>query len=102
MSYIKRIMVPTDFSTAAGPAIGYAIDLAKRYEGSLLLVHVIEDTYFAHAYPDGYFADLPQLQQQLRQDAERRLKELSERCAASGVTVTRQVLEGRPARVSRV
>jgi universal stress protein A len=99
MAYIKRIMVPTDFSTAAGPAIGYAFDLAERYDASLLLVHVIEETYFAHAYPDGYFADLPQLQQTLRADAQRRLEELSDRCAGSGVTVTTQVLEGRPARV---
>jgi nucleotide-binding universal stress UspA family protein len=99
MSHIKRLLVPTDFSPAADIALGYAIDVASRYEGSLHLVHVIEDTYLAHAYPDGFFAELPGIQQKLHNDAERRLKELSLRCTTAGTPVTVEILNGRPARV---
>ena len=51
MSMIKRILVPTDFSTTSDIAVGYGIDLAKRYGATMHLLHVVEDTYLAHAYP---------------------------------------------------
>ena len=98
MSHIKMILVPTDFSVAADLALGYAIDLAKRYDGSLQVIHVIEDTYFAHGYPDGFFAELPGLQERVRAEAERHLGVLRMRCTTAGVTATTQVLDGRPAR----
>jgi nucleotide-binding universal stress UspA family protein len=98
MSHIKRILVPTDFSGAADLAFGYAIDLAKRYDGSLHVIHVIEDAYFAHGYPDGYFAELPSLQQRMQAEAERHLGVLRTRCTAAEVAATTQVLDGRPAR----
>ena len=98
MPQIKRILVPTDFSTAADIALGYAIDFAKRYEGSLELLHVVEDTYLSHGYPDGYFAELPGIHQKVRAESERQLGVLSARCRAAGVTATTQVVDGRPAR----
>ena len=45
MSIINRILVPTDFSTTSDLAIGYGIDLAKRYGASMHLLHIVEDTY---------------------------------------------------------
>ena len=99
MAIIKRILVPTDFSTTSDLAIGYGIDLAKRYGASLHFLHVVEDTYLAHAYPDGYFAELPGIQAKIRADAEQRLAEVFTRCAAAAVPVTRQVVDGRPARL---
>jgi nucleotide-binding universal stress UspA family protein len=99
MSIIKRMLVPTDFSTTSDLAVGYAIDLAKRYGASLHLLHVVEDAYLAHAYPDGYFAELPGIHAKLRADAEQRLTEVFTRCTAAAVPVTRQVVDGRPARL---
>jgi universal stress protein A len=99
MSNIKRILVPTDFSTTSDLAVDYAIDLAKRYDGSLHLLHVVEDTYLAHAYPDGYFAELPGIYAKLRAEADQRLRERCARCAVEAVPVTGQIADGRPARV---
>lgn len=44
---IKRILVPVDFSEASLEALGHAVDLAKRYSGELLLLHVVEPVYYA-------------------------------------------------------
>ena len=99
MPQIKRILVPTDFSNTSDLAVGYAIDMAGRYSASIHLVHVMEDMYFMNAYPDGFFAELPALRAKLMADAESRLGEAADRCTAASVAVTRQVTDGRPARV---
>jgi nucleotide-binding universal stress UspA family protein len=44
---IKRILVPVDFSEASLESLGHAVDLAKRYDGQLLLLHVVEPVYYA-------------------------------------------------------
>jgi nucleotide-binding universal stress UspA family protein len=99
MPHIKRLLVPTDYSATSDLALGYAIDLARRYGASIHLVHVVEDIYFANAYPDGFFAELPALRARLIADAETRLGEDADRCTAASVVVSRQVIDGRPARV---
>ncbi len=38
----KRILVPTDGSDNAGRAVKVAIDLAKRYEAEIMILHVIQ------------------------------------------------------------
>jgi nucleotide-binding universal stress UspA family protein len=43
MRNFKRILFPTDFSSAAGHALSYAISLALEYEGMLFLLHVIDE-----------------------------------------------------------
>ena len=43
----KRILVPTDFSEASLEPLDCAVDLAKRYEGELFLLHVVEPVYYA-------------------------------------------------------
>ena len=98
MLTIKRILVPTDFSTTSDLAVGYGIDLARRYGATVHLLHVVEDTYLAHAFPDGYYAQIPGIHAKLLADAEERLNEPSTRCAEASVTATRQVADGRPAR----
>jgi len=97
--HIKRILVPTDFSTTSDLAVGFGIDLAKRYGASIHLLHIVEDSYLANAYPDGFFAELPAIQARLRTDAEERLKVVLGRCASAAVTATHEIADGRPARV---
>lgn len=99
MPKIKRLLVPTDFSNTSDLAVGYAIDLAHRYGASIHLVHVVEDASFMNTYPDGFFAELPALRDRLMAEAEARLTDTVDRCSAASVAVTRQVVDGRPARV---
>jgi nucleotide-binding universal stress UspA family protein len=46
---IKRILVPVDFSMDSLNALNHARDFAKRFDAELLILHVIEPTYFADA-----------------------------------------------------
>lgn len=44
---IKHILVPVDFSEASLESFDHAVDLAKRYEAQILLMHVVEPIYYA-------------------------------------------------------
>lgn len=49
MNPIRKILVPTDFSEHSTLALTYAVDLAKRYEASLTLLHVYPVVNYAAA-----------------------------------------------------
>ena len=46
---IKRILVPIDFSTHSLSGLAYARDFAERLGAELVILHVVEPTYFASA-----------------------------------------------------
>jgi universal stress protein A len=97
MVEIKRMLVPTDFSPTSDMAIEYAVDMASRYGASVLLLHVLDDLTVTSTYLDAYFADLPGLRNDMRDDAMRRLSELAKRYAPENVAPTIEVAVGRPA-----
>ncbi|QDT97627.1 universal stress protein [Gimesia aquarii] len=43
MIEINKILIPTDFSETAQAATQYAVELAKKFDAKLHLLHVIED-----------------------------------------------------------
>jgi nucleotide-binding universal stress UspA family protein len=47
MVNIRRILVPTDFSEYALPAVRYAAELARKFSAELILLHVVPDTILA-------------------------------------------------------
>lgn len=47
MISIKRILVPTDFSDCARPAIRYGAELAEKFDAELILLHVVPDSVLA-------------------------------------------------------
>ncbi|MCS6865583.1 MAG: universal stress protein [Gemmataceae bacterium] len=47
MIHLHRILVPTDFSEYARPAIRYAAELAQKFSAELILLHVVPDTILA-------------------------------------------------------
>jgi nucleotide-binding universal stress UspA family protein len=100
MSEIKRMLVPTDFSTTSDIAFNYAIDMAVRHGATLHLLHVIDDASFATAYPDGFYVELPGLRAQMVEEAGGRLEQMVARCNEAGVMATHQVAVGRPARTT--
>jgi nucleotide-binding universal stress UspA family protein len=40
---INRILVPTDFSKHAEPALTYAAEMAEKFGAELILLHVVQD-----------------------------------------------------------
>lgn len=99
MSAITRMLVPTDFSAASDAAFAYGLDMATRLGSRMHLLHVLDDSGLATAYPDGFYIELPGLRAQMMAEAEGRLQALVDRCTAAGVAATREVVVGRPARV---
>lgn len=99
MSEITRMLVPTDFSPASDLAFTYAIDLARRHGSELHLLHVIDESAFATAYPDGFYMELPGVRATMMEDAKAQLDQMADTCAKAELTATTEVAVGRPAKV---
>ena len=52
MKPIQKILAPVDFSEHSVEAMRFAVDLARRYEASLDLLHVFQT--LTYALPEGY------------------------------------------------
>jgi nucleotide-binding universal stress UspA family protein len=96
MPDVKRILVPTDFSSASDLAFRYALELAARQGATLHLLHVIDESSLAAAFPDGFYVEPPGLRAQAIDEALRRLKIMLATCAETRVTTTTEVRVGRP------
>jgi nucleotide-binding universal stress UspA family protein len=97
---VRRILVPVDFSEAAGRVLDYALDIARDRGAEVTLLHVVgvPAAPFDPAY--GVLAD-PRLPADLAAGAAKGLADLVERAAPSagrGVVVKTKVLSGAPAR----
>lgn len=42
---LRNVLLPTDFSETAGPAIVYGIELTRRFDSQLYCLHVVDDAY---------------------------------------------------------
>jgi nucleotide-binding universal stress UspA family protein len=42
---LQRILVPTDFSRESAKAVRYAVSMARQFDASITLVHVVEPSY---------------------------------------------------------
>ena len=42
---LQRILVPTDFSRESAKAMRYAVSMARQFDASITLVHVVEPSY---------------------------------------------------------
>lgn len=83
MLNIKKILFPTDFSEPAEHAFVYAVDLAKRFQSELHIMHAIVN----HTYA-GYFSpDQESLYKGLRKNAEYLMEELVGKYDLKGLKV---------------
>jgi nucleotide-binding universal stress UspA family protein len=94
MKLFRRILHPTDFSKASGPAFREALEFAKRERVELRLVHVVmppaiflEDSFMtAKTYQILVAAG--------RRDAQRRLQPLLAKAKKAGIRAGAAVVEG--------
>ena len=91
---IKRILVPTDFSSSSRRALDYAAGVARKFDASLHLVHVCEVPSMITASMDAYAIAYTDWNQRLGEEAERELAKIAVR---HGLRVTTEVLFGSPA-----
>ena len=91
----KKILVPVDFSPHSEAAVATAIDLARRYEAALTLIHVYQPPHLPP--PDGYFVMSPAELTDLMSQNERRLEDIGRTARTAGLHVSTAVLSGLPA-----
>ena len=96
MTRVRRVLCPSDFSTASRPALARAIDVARTNRAELLLVHVMAPVTLLVG--DGYIppATFEQLQESGRADGQKRLAALVARAKKAGVRARALLLEGAP------
>lgn len=96
MKPFKKILVPTDFSPHSLEAVRTGVDLARRYEGSLTLVHVYDPV--AYALPEGYVLFTPPQFEKLIAALEQQLEGSKQVAREAGAAeVETRLLQGFPA-----
>lgn len=96
----KKILVPVDGSAKASQAVGYAIELASRFEAEILLLHVIRNFALPKALLDMITAgEVTESRRELLEDsAEIILSEARQQCTESGISsVFTEYIVGDPA-----
>ena len=59
MIELKKILYPTDFSDYASHAQSYVVELAKKFDAEVLIIHVTSGSVFPVTYSIGVdFGDL--------------------------------------------
>ena len=73
---LKQILVATDFSEPSETALNYGRELASRFGATLHVLHIAQNVYIKTFGAENYATMAPDLQQQIEDDARRRLNEL--------------------------
>jgi nucleotide-binding universal stress UspA family protein len=91
----SRILIATDFSDLAANATQRGLQLARQTGAEVVLLHVIENTWYPGTFGVGPLP-LPDLEQQVRKAARERLDRLHQELAPSGLKCRTLLREGVP------
>ena len=81
---LRRILCPTDFSEPSSQAFSVAGELASQFGAEVRLVHVLSAVPALPPDPN-YLFRVPEYEQALHADAQRRLQKLAEEIGKRGV-----------------
>lgn len=92
---IRTILLPTDFSECGNFALAYATSLARKFDASIICVHVIEPIVPTVGY-SGMTEPLPiaDISEQLEDSAERELPKLAECEECAGIEMEEIIVHG--------
>jgi nucleotide-binding universal stress UspA family protein len=93
---INNILAPTDFSAGSAEAVAQAAALARRYDASLTILHVIDSN---PALARTHVGPAEELMKQLWAAGTAGLRQLSESLAQQQIKAQTQLVEGLPAEV---
>lgn len=88
---MKKILVPVDFSDASINAIEYAMEIAKRYQSSITLLHVCSPPY---ADPSMDAISTSQFLQSILENANEQIDNLITNYASATIAISKHVLVG--------
>jgi nucleotide-binding universal stress UspA family protein len=91
---LRHILVPVDFSETSDRALGYAIDLARKFEAQVTIVHAYQIPVYA--FPEGAYITGADVAAQISTAAQGRLDALVEAHKVSGVPLSGVLRDGVP------
>lgn len=96
MIQLQRILVPTDFSEFSQRALDHAVGLADAFGSELHVLHVLTSPALGLGDATGtaYSKSFAEYEQDLREEAENRLKELPIQLPEPGGRITRATRVG--------
>lgn len=96
MPNVKSILMPTDFSDTSEEAVEYARLLADKFGATLHLLHVVQDPYTQPWGAEAYGVSLPNLLQEMEQNARARLETVLSEAERTKFNVQMEVKVGSP------
>lgn len=73
MIALKNILVPSDFSGCSDAAVRYGLELARAFDATLHLLHVVEDPNTTPWAGEGFVVSLDEVLQQFQDEGRARL-----------------------------
>ncbi|MEI7451358.1 MAG: universal stress protein [Desulfomonile sp.] len=92
----KKILFCADFSENSEPARELAVDYAKTFGAQLLIIHVIDSTFFS-TYEDWKGEELNEVLERMKESATVRLESLRAECSQTVGSVETYCRIGSPA-----
>ena len=87
---VKAILVPTDFSEHSDTALSWALEMAKKWQAKITLLHVVPSFQYSPTVMDPHF-DILEFERRLQADAEAgaqaQIERLDTKSAPVGITV---------------
>ena len=87
MINLKSILVPSDFSECSEEALRYGLELARRFDAELHLLHVVQDPIAQPWAAEGFSVPLFEVVDEWQKQASARLKALVPDADRARVTV---------------
>ncbi len=88
MITLRNILVPIDFEQTSVHALAYGQELARRFNATLHVLHVVDDDFALEAGTEGSVSEFPHVQRDLEAIARARLTTLVKPEVASLSTTT--------------
>ncbi|HSP88099.1 MAG TPA: universal stress protein [Ignavibacteriaceae bacterium] len=92
---IKKVLVPIDFSDYSKSSLKYAVNYAKHFNASLVIVYVIEPVIYPPDFSMGQIA-IPTPGLEMDKRAEEELNKLAEKEIPAGLSVKKIIKSGKP------
>ena len=94
MLTIRRILVPVDFTETAERAFQYAVELARKFDASVTVLHAYQIP--AYGFPDAAIIASAELATQMANAGQARLDSLIDSNKTSGISMTAILRDGVP------
>jgi universal stress protein A len=92
---IKKVLVPIDFSDYSKSSLKYAVNFAKNFKASLILVYVVEPVIYPPDFSMGQIA-IPAAGVEMDKRAKEELDKLAEKEIPSDLNVKKIIKTGKP------